>query len=281
MSLRGGAAAAAGIRGSRRPAGPPLDADRSDALSLARSDARAGRALRRPGARTSSSSSPRPRSGSRSMEEATYRGVSVNATVSFSVAQAVAAAEAVERGLRRREAEGLPIDRDGAGHHADDGPHRGLAAGPDRARRDRRGPGGPAVVRASRSSSGPTRSSGRAGSGRGCSAQRSATTCTGRSSIGGDVVITMPAVWQRRFNASAVEVRPRMDDPVAPADRRRAPARFPDFVRAFEPDGLSTRGVRHLRPDRADAARVHRLVPRAAPPGGRRAGPEPGRPRLT
>ena len=44
------------------------------------------------------------------MEEATYRGVSVNATVSFSVAQAVAAGEAVERGLRRREAEGLPVD---------------------------------------------------------------------------------------------------------------------------------------------------------------------------
>ena len=44
------------------------------------------------------------------MEEATYRGVSVNATVSFSVAQALAAAEAVERGLRRREAEGLPVD---------------------------------------------------------------------------------------------------------------------------------------------------------------------------
>ena len=47
---------------------------------------------------------------SRVMEEATYRGVSVNGTVSFSVAQAVAAAEAVERGLRRREAEGLPVD---------------------------------------------------------------------------------------------------------------------------------------------------------------------------
>ena len=44
------------------------------------------------------------------MEEATYRGVNVNCTVSFSVAQAVAAGEAVERGLRRREAEGLRVD---------------------------------------------------------------------------------------------------------------------------------------------------------------------------
>lgn len=39
-------------------------------------------------------------------EEATYRGISINATVSFSVPQALAVAEAVERGLARREAEG-------------------------------------------------------------------------------------------------------------------------------------------------------------------------------
>ena len=45
--------------------------------------------------------------GLKAFEEVTYRGVSVNATVSFSVAQAVQLAEAVERGLKRREAEGL------------------------------------------------------------------------------------------------------------------------------------------------------------------------------
>ena len=37
----------------------------------------------------------------------------INATVSFSVAQAVAAAEAVERGLRRREADGQDTQRMG------------------------------------------------------------------------------------------------------------------------------------------------------------------------
>ena len=57
--------------------------------------------------------------------------------------------------------------------------------------------------------------------------------------IGGDVVITMPAVWQRRFNDSAVEVRPRIDDPVDPAIVAELSARFPDFVRAYEPDGLA------------------------------------------
>lgn len=49
---------------------------------------------------------PATKEGIQAMEEATYNGVSINATVSFSVSQAVAVAEAVERGLRRREAEG-------------------------------------------------------------------------------------------------------------------------------------------------------------------------------
>ena len=46
-------------------------------------------------------------------EEATYQGVSINATVSFSVAQTIAVADAVERGLKRREAEGLDISQMG------------------------------------------------------------------------------------------------------------------------------------------------------------------------
>ena len=46
---------------------------------------------------------PATRAGVEAMEDATYRGVSVNATVSFTVPQALAVAEAVERGLKRRE----------------------------------------------------------------------------------------------------------------------------------------------------------------------------------
>jgi transaldolase len=43
------------------------------------------------------------------LEECVYRGISVNGTVCFGVPQAVAVAEAVERGLKRREAEGKSI----------------------------------------------------------------------------------------------------------------------------------------------------------------------------
>lgn len=50
---------------------------------------------------------PATSAGIKAFEEMTYRGVSINATVSFSATQAIAVGEAVERGLARRAAEGL------------------------------------------------------------------------------------------------------------------------------------------------------------------------------
>ncbi|RKR74968.1 transaldolase family protein [Frondihabitans australicus] len=47
---------------------------------------------------------PATKTGIEAMEEAVFRGVSINATVSFTVPQAVAVAEALERGLDRRAA---------------------------------------------------------------------------------------------------------------------------------------------------------------------------------
>src|SRR5579872_3104003 len=52
---------------------------------------------------------PVTKAGIRAIEELTYRGVNINATVSFTVPQSIAVAEAVERGLNRREAEGKDI----------------------------------------------------------------------------------------------------------------------------------------------------------------------------
>ncbi len=43
---------------------------------------------------------PVTKAGVEAIEEATYRGISINATVSFTLPQAVAVAEAVERGLK-------------------------------------------------------------------------------------------------------------------------------------------------------------------------------------
>ena len=61
--------------------------------------------------------------GVKAIEEATYGGVSVNATVSFTVPQMVAVGEAIERGLKRREAASLDVSRMAPVHH-DDRPPR-------------------------------------------------------------------------------------------------------------------------------------------------------------
>jgi len=172
------------------------------------------------------------------MEEATYRGVSVNCTVSFSVAQAVAAAEAVERGLRRREAEGLDVDRMGPvitimmGRIEDwlrvQVERDGIVADPVALPWS-----GVAVFKRAY---GVFRERGLRARLLGAAIRHH---YHWSELIGGDVVITLPSVWQKRFNASDVEVRPRMDEPVDPAIVDELARHFPDFVRAYEPDGLT------------------------------------------
>lgn len=180
---------------------------------------------------------PATRAGIAAMEEGTYRGVSINATVSFSVSQAVAAAEAVERGLARREADGRdtsrmgPVitimmgrledwlreeaDREGLSPHPSSLPWAGVAV-VKRARAEWRSRGFRARLLAA--------------------AIRHHLHWS--ELIGGDLIVTLPSAWQKRFNASSVEVRSRIDDPVDPAHLAEL-RQLPDFVRAFEPDGLS------------------------------------------
>ena len=84
---------------------------------------------------------PVTRAGIPAIEEATYRGVSINATVSFTLPQCIAVAEAVERGLAAAR-EGRQGNREhGAGVHADGGASGRLAEGRDGKRkyRDRSG----------------------------------------------------------------------------------------------------------------------------------------------
>ena len=172
------------------------------------------------------------------MEEATYRGVSVNCTVSFSVSQAVAAAEAVERGLQRRDREGLPT--------ADMGPVITIMVGriEDWLRvlveRD-----GTVVHPSALAYSGVAvfKRAYRMFQERGFRARLLAAAIRHHlhwsEFIGGDVVITLPSAWQKKFNASRVKVRERMEDPVDPTYIDELSAAFPDFVRAHEPGGLA------------------------------------------
>jgi transaldolase len=57
--------------------------------------------------------------------------------------------------------------------------------------------------------------------------------------IGGDIVLTIPYEWQRLFNASAIPVRPRFDQPAPPDAIETLLANFPDFRRAYDPDGMA------------------------------------------
>ena len=59
--------------------------------------------------------------------------------------------------------------------------------------------------------------------------------------IGGDVVISPPHAWQKRFNSCDVEVKPRIDTPVATHIVDELLRKFVDFRRAYEPDGLRRR----------------------------------------
>jgi len=57
--------------------------------------------------------------------------------------------------------------------------------------------------------------------------------------IGGDIVLTIPYKWQRLFNASDIDVKPRFDEPVPEHALEELTAKVPDFVRAYEPDGMT------------------------------------------
>jgi transaldolase len=181
---------------------------------------------------------PTTRAGLEAIEEATYRGVNINATVSFSVPQALAVGVAVERGLDRRAAEGL----DNSALHPVCTIMVGRLDDWMKAIAERDGitltPGVPdwAGVAAFKRAYGIYRE-------RGYRARLLAAAYRHHlhwsQLIGGDIVLTMPHQWQVRFNASAVEVRPRIDDPVDPAVVAELCDRIPDFRRAYEPDGMT------------------------------------------
>jgi len=181
---------------------------------------------------------PATRVGIEAIEEATYRGVSINVTVSFSVAQAVAAAEAIERGLQRRANDNLAEAEFGSvvtimGGRLDD--WLKYRAGVDRVLID---PGhfewaGVAVLKKayaifqergfhSRILSAAFRNH-----------------MHWSELVGGDLVISPPYDWQARINESQLHADNRISTPVDPRIVDSLYAHSPDFRRAYELDGLT------------------------------------------
>ncbi len=181
---------------------------------------------------------PATSQGIAAMEEATYRGVNVNATVSFTVAQAVAIGEAIDRGLARREAEGLATDdmtpvttimvgrtddwiqivtkRDGIIVSPQYLPWAGVAVFKKALEiYQERGFRSRLLAAAYRSH------------------------LHWSELIGGDVVLTVPSGWQKLFNSSEVEVKDRINEPVDPEIIAELYDRIPDFRKAYDVDGMS------------------------------------------
>jgi transaldolase len=181
---------------------------------------------------------PVTRAGIPAIEEATYRGISINATVCFTLSQSVAVAEAVERGLKRRESEGKEIASMGpvctimVGRLDD---WLKVAAEKENISID---PGylewaGVAVFKKTydlfqkrvyriRLLSAAFRNH-----------------MHWSEFIGGDVVISPPYAWQVRFNASDIEVLPRIDKPVDQRVVEELSRKFADFRRANEEGGFA------------------------------------------
>jgi len=192
---------------------------------------------------------PATKAGIPTMEEATYLGISINATVCFTLPQCIAVAEAVERGLQRREKEGKDI--------SSMGPVCTIMVG----RLDdwlkvlmeqnniTIDPGylewaGVAVFKKTY----------KIFRERGYRIRLLSAAFRNHMHwsefIGGDVVISPPHKWQVRFNASDVEVVPRIDNPVAPKIVNELLSKFADFERAYAENGLSVNEFDSFGPTR-------------------------------
>ena len=175
--------------------------------------------------------------GVKAIEDATYRGVSVNVTVSFSVPQAVATGEAIERGLKRREAEGKDVSTMG--------PVVTLMVGrlddwiKDVAKRDGLflDPGhlewaGIAAFKRAYQEFNK----------RGLRARMLSAAFRNvmhwSEFVGGDVVVSPPFKWAKLINDSGYKMQQRMDIPVRD-DIMATLLSIPEFVRAYEPDGMT------------------------------------------
>jgi transaldolase len=181
---------------------------------------------------------PATKAGIPAIEELTYRGVNINATVSFTVPQAIAVAEAVERGFDRRTAEGkdnsrmAPVCTLMIGRLDD---WLKVAANKERicitpGHLDWAG------IAAMKKAYGIYRE-------RGYRARLLAAAFRHHMHwselIGGDIVLSIPYEWQLLYNGSDIEVKERMLNPVDPAIVAELYRKFVDFRRAYDMDGMT------------------------------------------
>jgi transaldolase len=192
---------------------------------------------------------PVTRAGIQAIEEATYRGFSINATVCFTLPQCIAVAEAVERGMRRREREGKTVSSMGPVctimvGRLDDWlkvlmERDGISVDPGYLEW-----AGVAVFKKAYQIFRE----------RGYRLRLLSAAFRNHMHwsefVGADAVISPPYAWQQRLNASGIDVKPRIDDPVDPNVVGQLLSNFPDFRRAYSEDGLTVEEFDYFGPTR-------------------------------
>ena len=181
---------------------------------------------------------PVTQAGLQAIEEATCRGVSINATVSFTVPQAIAVGQAVERGLNRRVADAHSIQ--------EMSPVCTIMVGRTddwlkvRAKRD-----GTAIDPACLDWAGIAcmKKAYEIYRKRGYRARLLVAAFRHLDHIadfmGGDLILSIPYEWQLKFNESDIPVEERMSRPVQPHILRALYDKLPDFRRAYDEDGMT------------------------------------------
>ncbi|MGC5224557.1 transaldolase family protein [Micromonospora sp. DT81.3] len=180
---------------------------------------------------------PATATGIAAMEEAAYRGVSINATLSFTVPQAVAVGEALERALDRRAADGLPEQEFGhvvtiMGGRLDDWLKKWTGA-----ERILTNPGvldwaGVAALKRAH----------HVFTERGYHSRILSAAFRNHLQwselVGGDLVVSPPFDWQARINENSIPVANRIDVPV-PAQILAELEKLSEFRRAYEVNGMT------------------------------------------
>ena len=175
--------------------------------------------------------------GVEAIEEATYRGVNINVTVSFTVPQALATGEAIERGLKRREAEGKDVSSIGPVvtimvGRLDDWLKEVVARDGIEIDPEHLEWAGVAAVKRAYTLFQE----------RGLRARVLAAAYRNQLQwtelVGGDLVLSPPFAWGQKFQESGIDPTPRIDVPVDP-EIIASLDQIEDFRRAYEPDGMT------------------------------------------
>lgn len=181
---------------------------------------------------------PATKVGMSAIEEATFRGVSVNVTVSFTLSQALAAAEAIERGMNRRSAAKMEEKEFGSvvtimGGRLDDWLKHRVTK--DRVLID---PGylewaGVATLKKAHHLFEERGYRSRILS----AAFRNYMQWS--ELVGGDLVISPPFDWQLRINENEIPAENRIDIPVDEEIVQTLRQKVPEFRRAYDVDGMT------------------------------------------